>query len=239
MSRAPFEDRVVWITGASRGIGRALAERFARDRARLVLCGRDERALDEVVAAARGLGADAPMVEAFDLRSDDALDAFIDRALERFGAPDCLINNAGFNPRKALLEDVAPDEFDAVIAVNLRAPFLILRRVFPRMRERGSGHIVHILSTVCHAAMETMGAYTAAKAGLAALTAVLRKEARPHGVRVTSVYPGGTNTEFRAAARDDYMSPASVAELIHRALSAPDDIAVHELTFRPMVETNY
>jgi short-subunit dehydrogenase len=98
---------------------------------------------------------------------------------------------------------------------------------------------VNILSTVCHYDNERMSVYTATKKALQGLTDVLRKEAREHGVRVISIYPGGTDTEFRAEAWPRYMRPASVAEAVVRALTMPDDLVVHHLTFRPMVEANF
>jgi NADP-dependent 3-hydroxy acid dehydrogenase YdfG len=113
-----------------------------------------------------------------------------------------------------------------------------MRQAFADLVQR-RGHVVNILSTVCHAAMENLGAYTAAKAGLAALTDVLRKEARPHGVRVSSIYPGGTDTTFRKQSRPDYLRPESVAEAVHAVLTLPEELVVHHLTFRPMVETNF
>jgi NAD(P)-dependent dehydrogenase (short-subunit alcohol dehydrogenase family) len=87
--------------------------------------------------------------------------------------------------------------------------------------------------------METMGVYSTMKQGLDALTWILMKEARPANVKVTAIYPGGTDTEFRAAKRPDYMRPESVASVIAAAVFAPDDVVMHELTFRPIVETNF
>jgi NAD(P)-dependent dehydrogenase (short-subunit alcohol dehydrogenase family) len=98
---------------------------------------------------------------------------------------------------------------------------------------------VNVLSTVCHFANETMGAYTTAKRGLDGLTAVLLKEARPHGIRVSAVYPGGTDTDFRPKRRPDYLRPESVAEAVYFTLATPEDLVVHGITFRPMVETNF
>lgn len=228
----------IWLTGASRGIGRALALRLARDGGRLVLAGRDREALDRVVGEVRARGAEVRAL-AFDLRNEAAILDFVATAREIFGSPDILVNNAGFNPRKAPVGDIETPEFDDIVAVNLRAPFILLREAFRDMKTRGRGHIVNVLSTVCHYANENMGAYTAAKAGLQALTAVFRKEARPFGVRVSSIYPGGTDTEFRKKRREDYMRPESVAEVIATILALPEDAVVHELTFRPMVEVNF
>ena len=131
------------------------------------------------------------------------------------------------------------EEFDSILAVNLRAPFLLMRECARDMKEKGGGHVINILSTVCHSDMETMGAYTAAKEGLRALTNVFRKEVLEDGIRVTAVYPGGTDTDFRPNSRPDYMKPSSVAAAVLTALTLPEDLVVHELTFRPMVENNF
>ena len=164
---------------------------------------------------------------------------FLDGVRSGLGGIDVLVNNAGFNPRKAPLAEVATGEFDSILAVNLRAPFLLMREVARDMKARGEGHVINILSTVCHSDMETMGAYTAAKEGLRALTNVFRKEVLEDGIRVTAVYPGGTDTDFRPNPRPDYMKPSSVADAVLTALTLPEDLVLHELTFRPMVENNF
>jgi NAD(P)-dependent dehydrogenase (short-subunit alcohol dehydrogenase family) len=237
--RESIRGRTILVSGATRGIGAALARELAARGARLALTGRDSAALAEISNDALRLGATAVHAKAFDLRDERAIVDFHADALRALGPLDVLINNAGFNPRKAPLAEVTTEEFDDALAVNLRAPFVFLREAFRDMKRRGSGHVVNVLSTVCHFANENMGAYTAAKAGLDALTAIFRKEARVHGIRVTSVYPGGTNTTFRSNVREDYSKPESVARAILSVLELPDDVVVHELTFRPMVESNF
>jgi NAD(P)-dependent dehydrogenase (short-subunit alcohol dehydrogenase family) len=175
----------------------------------------------------------------FDLTKKKKIIEFYRQAKKIVGPPDILINNAGYNSRKARVEDIKTEEFDRIIAVNLRAPFILMREVARDMEARGSGHIVNVLSSVCHFDIETMGAYTAAKKGLQGLTDVFRKEARERNVRVTSIYPGGTDTGFRAQARPHYMRPESVAEAIVALLTLPEDVVPHEFTFRPMSESNF
>lgn len=234
-----IQGKAVLLTGASRGIGRALALRLAREKAILAICGRDGAALEAVAAEAGALSGAPVLHRGFDLRDDAALAAFYREARGRFGAPHVLISNAGVNPRKAPVWETAVEEFDAAVAVNARAPFVLLREALPDMIARRGGHVVLVLSSACLFANENLGAYTAAKACLKGLADVLRKEARPHGVRVTAVYPGGVDTTFRPARRPDYTSPDSVAEAIVGALTLPPDLVVHDLTFRPMVETNF
>jgi NAD(P)-dependent dehydrogenase (short-subunit alcohol dehydrogenase family) len=231
--------KVVYLTGATHGIGRAVAIRFAAEGAVMAFCGRDAAALGEVAAAVRSAGAPEPFAAAFDLVDAAAIERFYRDARARLGPPDILINNAGFNARKAPLGDVTTEEFDAMFAVNLRAPFVLMREAFADMKAAGKGHVINILSTVCHFDNETMSVYTAAKKGLEGLTDVFRKEARPHGIAVTSIYPGGTDTNFRPKPRPDYLRPESVAEMILAVAAAPEDLVVHQLTFRPMVETNF
>ncbi|HZN58767.1 MAG TPA: SDR family oxidoreductase [Planctomycetota bacterium] len=234
-----IQGKTVLLTGASRGIGRSIALRLARENVRLALCARDTAALEKVAAEAKSAGASAVFVKAFDLAEERAIVDFVRSSSDAVGPADVLINNAGFNPRKAPVAEVTTEEFDGIVAVNLRAPFILLREVLRAMILRRTGHIVNILSTVCHYANESMGAYTAAKRGLEGLAGVLLKEARPQGVRVSAVYPGGTDTTFRAVRRPDYMSPDSVAEAVYAVLTLPEDLTVHSMTFRPWVETNF
>ena len=230
-----LEGRTVVLTGASRGIGRSLAGCLAAEGARLGICGRDKAALSELEGElGRPVG-----TAAFDLCFEAPALDFLAKVRAELGGIDVLINNAGFNPRKAPLVEVATEEFDSILAVNLRAPFLLMRECARDMKEKGGGHVINILSTVCHSDMETMGAYTAAKEGLRALTNVFRKEVLEDGIRVTAVYPGGTDTDFRPNSRPDYMKPSSVAAAVLTALTLPEDLVVHELTFRPMVENNF
>jgi short-subunit dehydrogenase len=231
--------RAVILTGATRGIGRATALRLAREKVRLALCGRDAAALESVAEETRALSGEDVFVRAFDLADAVAVAEFYSAARKALGVPDILVNNAGYNERKAPILDATTEEFDRMVAVNLRAPFILAREAARDMAARKSGHIVNVLSTVCHFANETMGIYTATKRGLEGLSGVLLKEVRPHGVRVSAVYPGGTDTSFRPKSRPDYLRPESVAEAIVAVLTMPEDLVIHGLTFRPMVETNF
>jgi short-subunit dehydrogenase len=227
--------RSALVTGATRGIGRSIATRLRAHGIQVVATGRDEARLR---ALADETGA---LVVCSDLAEPGAAVALYQATCERLnGPPDFLVNNAGYNSRKALFVETSAEEFERQYRVNLAAPAELCRLALRDMTQRRSGHIVNILSTAVLHASETMGIYSAMKHGLAGLTQVLIKEARPHGVKVTAVYPGGTDSEFRAQARPDYMHPDSVAELIMNAtFFAPHDAVMHELVFRPIVETNF
>jgi NAD(P)-dependent dehydrogenase (short-subunit alcohol dehydrogenase family) len=134
---------------------------------------------------------------------------------------------------------VTTEEWDAMMAVNLRGAFLCCREVLPAMIERRSGHIINVISTATEIGLETMGAYSATKWGLLGMTRALTKEARPYGIRVSAISPGGTDTTFRAMPRPDYLAPATVAEAIVFMASLPEQAVVHDLVVRPIVETNF
>jgi short-subunit dehydrogenase len=220
------------ITGATRGIGRALVCELATRGVRVFATGRADDLLTTLKAETGCAGAPA------DLAHPEQVLALYAAARAQLGRIDVLVNNAGFN-RKAPLAATDLAEFEAQYAVNLRAPYLLCREALKEMMARKSGHIVNVISSAALHANENMGVYTTMKAGLRGLTGVLLKEARPHGVKVTAVYPGGVNTEFRAQSRPDYLHPKSVAVMIANAIFAPSDVVVHELTFRPLIETNF
>ncbi|MFT5127335.1 MAG: short-subunit dehydrogenase [Rhodothermales bacterium] len=227
-----FMSKRVLVTGASRGIGRALVCELRKRDCTVFATARDGNALAEL-AAETGC-----QTHICDLSKPAVLDLYA-VAQEALRGVDVLVNNAGFNNRKAAITNVSHEELDLQYAVNLRAPFLLGRDALRNMSARGSGHIVNILSTVCHTNAETMAVYSAMKQGLRSVTDIMIKEAAAHGVKVTGVYPGGTNTGFRPNERTDYMNPAHVAHVIADAIFSPDDVVMHTLTFRPLVERNF
>ncbi|MDX2109622.1 MAG: SDR family oxidoreductase [Verrucomicrobiota bacterium] len=234
MSLPTLPRRTALVTGATRGIGRELVLQLTAQGVEVYATGRDTELLVQLCKETRCRGNTA------DLANPAEVLALYQTACETLrGAPDFLINNAGFNNRKAALAESSLEEFDLQYAINLRAPYLLCREAMRDMAKRKSGHIVNVISTCALFANETMGVYTTMKSGLRGLTGVLIKEARQHGVKVTGVYPGGTDTEFRSNHRPDYMKASSAAAMIVQVLMAPADVVVHELTFRPLVESNF
>jgi NAD(P)-dependent dehydrogenase (short-subunit alcohol dehydrogenase family) len=223
-----------FVTGASRGIGRALVEDLAGRGVQIFATGRDAARLEELRARTGCL------VAAGDL-ADPRVPARLYEAAKAGlgGTPDCIVNNAGFNNRKSPLVEATLEEFDLQYQVNLRAPFLLCREAGRDMAARGSGRIVNVVSTTALYANENMVVYSTMKAGLAHLTRILAKELGRRGVKVMAVYPGGVDTDFRPQDRPDYLRPETAARLIADALFAPEDAVVHELVFRPLVETNF
>ena len=223
----------ILVTGATKGIGRELVKQLAAHGHRVFATGRDTAGLASQKAETGCLG------EPCDLGDAAAVLRLYAAARAALGQVDVLVNNAGYNNRKAPLAETTLEEFEAQYAVNLRAPYLLCREALKEMGARRAGHILNVISTTVHSANESMGVYTAMKAGLRGLTGVLLKEARPLNVKVTAVYPGGVNTGFRQQARPDYMKPESVATVILQAIEAPADVVIHEITLRPIVESNF
>lgn len=221
------------ITGATGGIGRELARQMHAAGFGIYVTGRDPEKLQALRDALGCPGA------AIDLAAPDAPTRLYADASAALGHIDVLVNNAGFNRAKTPLADVTEGELDASYALNLRAPILLARDALRDMGGRRSGHIVNVISSVVHMRAENFSVYTAMKNALHAFTGCLIKEARLVGVKVTGVYPGGVNTGFRAQPRPDYLRPESAAAMIVDCVTAPDDVVVHELTFRPIVESNF
>ena len=187
-----FADKVVLITGAGRGIGRATAARLAGEGAALAILDRDEAAADAAAAALRAAGADA-LALAADITEQPAIEAAIERALGHFGRIDVLVNNAA-RALKGNLEQTTPEDWASELAGTLSGAFLVTRLVLPGMVERGSGAIVNVGSVNGLLALGNPG-YSAAKAGLLNFTKALATEYGQKGIRANMVSPGTIRTE--------------------------------------------
>ena len=190
-----LQDRVVLVTGSSRGIGAEVAIRAASEGATVAVHYRSEAAAARgIVGKVREAGADA---DCFDADVTDGADAarLIERVIERFGRIDGLVNNAGLTQVGPFLE-IDPAEWDAVIATDLTGAFHTCRAVLPSMVERGSGSIVNVASRLGQIGVAETAAYSAAKAGLIGLTRSLAREFGPKGIRVNAVAPGMTITDM-------------------------------------------
>jgi len=183
-----LEDRVVVITGASRGIGRAAALEMARAKARLVLIGRDTTALDEVVQETRELGAKAHGY-CMDVREYATVPAMVDWILRKFGTIDVLVNNAG-TAEGGAVEEIPVPLWRRVMETNFFGPLACIRAAVPGMREQGSGAILNVTSINGRVSGAGGGPYAASKFALEALAEALRFEMLPFGVTVVVIQPG-------------------------------------------------
>ncbi len=182
-------EKVALVTGGSRGIGRAIARRFAAEGARVVVTSRTTQALEAVASEIIQAGGLAVSV-AGDVSHEDDCRRMVTTAREKFGAVHILVNNAGdYGPVKPV-EEIQPSEWDQTIAVHLRGAFLLTRLVLPEMYRRGSGVILNISSLSAKSAFRWGSPYAAAKAGLLGLTRVAAAEGARRGVRVNALCPG-------------------------------------------------
>ena len=210
----PLSGKAAVITGASRGIGRAIALRLAAEGASIYLAADGtEEELKAVAAACKGAGASNAVWGLHDLAQARAAENMIAAAHARLARIDILVNNAGIRVRKPFGEFTA-EEFDRVVAINLRAPFIASQAAVPIMRAQGRGHIVHIASQLGIVASRFGAVYSLTKAGLIQLTRSMALELAPDGIAVNAVCPGPVTTEGFLAGRNP-------GELEQRARDVP------------------
>lgn len=192
-----MEGKTVVITGASRGLGKALAIAFARAGTNLVLNSRSEESLEPVVTECEGL-ASRVLPVAGDVTESGTVQKLVGGARETFGGIDVFINNAGLLGPRVKIEEYPEDEWRAVIDANLTAPFALAKAAIPHLNEGAS--VINLVSGVSVEGRAEWGAYSVSKFGMEGLTQILAAELADRGVRVNAVDPGGMRTEMRAAA---------------------------------------
>ena len=208
-----LDGHVALITGGGTGIGRGVALALAKEGARPVVCGRRVDRLQETVAAIQEAGGEGLAVQA-DVSEQAAVERVVRSAMESYGTIDYLINNAGIGG-SGQIHDHDIGEWDQVMAVNLRGPFLMARAVLPIMRSQRQGHIINISSESGLEYYEGSGAYGVSKHALNALSEYIQRENQELGIRVNTVCPGMVVTEMTEG------SPG----LVQEKCLYPDDIA--------------
>lgn len=189
--------KVVLVTGASQGLGKALAFAYAEEGAKIVINSRSESSIKPAAEEIEGKGAEVLALEA-DVSDGTDVQRLIDAAVERFGRIDVLVNNAGVLGPRVAIEEFPEDEWRRVIDANLTGPYLVSKAVIPHMPEGGS--IINVVSGVSIQGRAEWGAYSVSKFGIEGLTQILAAELEERGIRVNAVDPGGMRTEMRASA---------------------------------------
>jgi NAD(P)-dependent dehydrogenase (short-subunit alcohol dehydrogenase family) len=230
----PLRDSVALVTGASRGIGLAIARQLIVLGAKVAICGRDPARLKETAAELSHSG--EVLAHAADVTRASEVEQLVRAAESRFGPISILVNNAGiglFGP----VQERSEEDWNRVLDTNLKSVFLVSRAVIPGMMRRGSGDIINISSLAGRNAFAGGALYCASKWGLQGLTACMAEDLRGHGIRVASVLPGSVATSFSGSKPKDpakALAPEDVAHAVAMLLTQRPRSFISEVQLRPL-----
>ncbi|GBD36834.1 putative oxidoreductase [bacterium HR36] len=243
MASGQLAGKTAFITGGGSGIGLATARLFAAEGARVFLMGRDAAKL---ARAATELGPERCHFAVGDVGEPEQVHQAVQAALSWFDHVDFLINNAGTNLPKRAITDLTPETWDALLRTNLHGAFYCIHALLPSMLARGTGYIINVSSIAAKRPSPLGGAaYSAAKAGLAALATCLAAELQERGIRVATIFPGEVDTPILdlrpnpppPAHRQRLLKPHDVAQAILFLATLPPHASVPELIFKPTTQT--
>lgn len=201
MSEKALQGRIAVITGASKGLGKQMAESLAGEGAAVALVARNKELLDGVAARIGQQGGKAEVIVA-DVTDESAVSDVARQVSEKLGVCDILINNAGINNRKSV-DEFTLKEWNEIVAVNLTAPFLMCRALVPAMKKARWGRIINMTSIMSHVSLPQRTGYSATKAGLLGMTRALALELAPWQITANGISPGPFATEMNRAIIDD------------------------------------
>lgn len=229
--------KVVWITGASTGIGKEIAFAFSKAGYIVVVTARRKSRLVNIVSEIKFAGRES-IAFVCNVASERSVQSTVKRILEKYGKIDCLINNAGVTSFKSFL-DTKVVEFDYVLDINLRGAFLCMKSVLKPMLKKKQGHIINILSVAANTVFENSSVYAASKAGLLALSNSLRLEVRKQNIKITNILPGAVETTmWDAKSRQKYknkmMSPVDIANIVLLTFNQPKKVLIEDVIIRPI-----
>ena len=202
------------ITGATDGIGNALAILLSRDY-NLALCGRSKDKMDRLI---QKLGNCHIYTDCFDITDKEKRHAFCENLKKEFGSVDILVNNAGANTKKDKVVEINLDDLRYMFELNCVSAVGMIQELYPLMAEKQSGLIINILSSCCLFNNPMTGSYSASKDAMEGISKILTKEARADHIGVCNVYPGGVDTNFRATANPGYLKPETIAGMIRNCI---------------------
>ena len=239
-----LKDRVALVTGAGGGIGNAICVRLAKAGANLILFGGNNLSnLEKTASKVRSLGVKAEII-AGDLTDEIFIQSGLKKAVSLFGKLDILINNAGL-ALNAPLETTPIETFDKIMAVNVRAPFIVIQNALPILKQSDRASIINIGSVVSHLGYANQSAYSASKHALLGLTKALANEVYKDGIHVHAISPGGVYTDMVKVTRPDLtpdgmIMPEDIAEIVefflkNRSNAVVDEILVHRVGKEPFL----
>ena len=225
--------KTVIITGATDGIGKALARLLSQEY-NLALCGRSE---EKMKLLTQDLGECHIYAECFDITDGEKRHSFCQHVIQEFGTVDVLVNNAGANTKKDKITDINLDDLRYMFELNCVSSLGMIQEIYPIMAERKRGLFVNILSSCCLFNNPMTGSYSATKDAMEGISKILTKEVKADNIGVCNVYPGGVDTNFRAKANPNYLRPETVAKMIKNCIEVEDG-CVHDIVLRPFIEDN-
>ena len=239
-----LKDRIALVTGAGGGIGRAICSVLAKAGANIILFGGNNLSnLEETASLVRSFGVKADIV-AGDLTDENFIKVGFEKALNLFGKIDILINNAGL-ALNSPLENTPIQTFDKIMAVNVRAPYILIQQALPTLKKSDRASIINIASVVSHLGYPNQSAYSASKHALLGLTKALANEVYKDGIRVHAISPGGVYTDMVKVTRPDLtpdgmIMPEDIAEVVefflkNRSNAVVDEVIVHRATKEPFL----
>lgn len=237
-----LDGKITLVTGGARGLGEAICRELSAAGAHVIIADIRMDLANKVAEDLKGQGYTADTLE-LDVMDEGQIQQALDTIKTKYGRLDVLINSAGID-KTISIEELTVEDWDCIMAVNLRAPFILSKYALPIMREQGGGYIVNICSTAALRAWPNASAYHASKWGLLGFTRALHTEARPDNIKVTALIPGGMRTPFLLDRFPDLdpnnlQDPKNVAETIHFLLTTPDGTVIPELLVLPMRETSW
>ena len=236
-----FAGKVVWMTGAGTGIGKAGALMFAQEGAAVALIGRRRDKLDEVAAEIQAIGGKSA-VEALDVADRKKVGEAGERLLKRLGRVDILVNNAGLNVVNRRLNEITAEDWDYILAVNLTGAFNMVQAAMPTMRNQQDGLIINIASTAAKRVSGVAGiAYSASKFGMLGMSLSLTQEAWKFGIRACCLCPDDVNTPIMARRKvkyppevlEQFIQPEDLAETMRFVALMPRRTSIPEMLIYP------
>ena len=224
--------KVALVTGAGRGIGKAIAVSLAKSGCRLILAARTREQLDNV---AKTIGNEAVVIPT-DLTRDDELHRLVEQSSKTWGSVDILINNAGWGKRAPVIRANVED-WDQTLRLNLRAPMILAQKLLPAMVAKGEGAVINIGSVSGKTGEANGAAYSASKFGLIGFTQSLYEEVREHGIKVSVILPGFVDTPLippkRQLDRSKMIQADDIAQAVHYILNSSATCCPVEIAVRP------
>jgi 3-oxoacyl-[acyl-carrier protein] reductase len=229
------KNSVAVVTGGSRGIGRAIAERLLEEGASVAICGLRQKSVDDAVSALSARGNVFGM--AADISRLDQVREFVAAAVQRFGAIHILVNNAGAGVFRSVAE-LSPEEWNQMIGLNLTGAYHCCHEILPIMRQAGRGDVINMSSLAGKNAFAGGAGYNASKFGLNGFSEAMMLDYRNDGIRVTTIMPGSVDTAFGGSATGDEknawkIAPHDIAETVVNVLAMPRRTTISEIHLRP------